>query len=128
MGNIIDHIYDFWKIKDSPNVLFLRYEDVKADLRKTVQITAKFLEKKVPESDIDELLAHLSFDNMKNNPSCNFQQIFVEKNCGKGDTRNCGSLMRRGNIGDWKNYFTPELTEKFDAVICRKEKEMGIQF
>ena len=34
--------------------------------------------------------------------------------------------MRKGIVGDWKNYFTPEEVARLDAVYDGKLKKTGI--
>ena len=50
------------------------------------------------------LAEHLKFDNMKNNPNCNPTA---------GVEWHGGDFMRKGKVGDWRNYFSQEMGEKF---------------
>ena len=34
------------------------------------------------------------------------------------------SFLRKGVVGDWKNYFTPELNEKFENEVKKKKKHL----
>ena len=44
-------------------------------------------------------------------------------------TKDGGSfLLRRGEVGDWKNYFTPELNEIFEKKVLDKLKGSGLEF
>ena len=38
------------------------------------------------------------------------------------------SMLRKGVVGDWKNYFTPELNEKFENEVLAKLKGSGLEF
>ena len=38
------------------------------------------------------------------------------------------SLLRKGVVGDWKNYFTPELNERFENELLAKLKGSGLEF
>jgi len=37
-------------------------------------------------------------------------------------------LLRKGEVGDWKNYFTPELNKRFDEEVMDKLSGTGIEF
>jgi len=38
------------------------------------------------------------------------------------------SLLRKGVVGDWKNYLTPELNERFGNEVLAKIKGSGLEF
>ena len=38
------------------------------------------------------------------------------------------SLLRKGFVGDWKNYFTPDLNERFENEVLAKLKGTGLEF
>ena len=38
------------------------------------------------------------------------------------------SMLRKGVVGDWKNYFTPELNDRFENEVLAKLKESGLEF
>ena len=38
------------------------------------------------------------------------------------------SLLRKGVVGDWKNYFIPELNERFEKEVLAKLKGSGLEF
>ena len=37
-------------------------------------------------------------------------------------------LLRKGVVGDWKNYFTPEQDERFEKEVLGKLKGSGLEF
>ena len=39
-----------------------------------------------------------------------------------------GLMLRKGVVGDWKNYFTPEMNERFEKEVLAKLKGSGLEF
>lgn len=114
-GSYFDHVADFWKLRNEENFLFLTYEEMKRDLRKTAEKVASFLEKSIREEDMDKLVEHLSFQKMKENPTCNLDAVV--KAIGVAQK---GDFIRKGQTGDWKNYFSSEMAEKFDELFRKR--------
>ena len=38
------------------------------------------------------------------------------------------NFLRSGEVGGWKNYFTPELSARFENEVLRKLEGTGLQF
>lgn len=115
---------DAWKRRDHPNMLIIFFEDMKEDLPSVVKKVAQFLEREVTEEQVEMLCDHLSFKRMKKNDSVNNEAIrkvaFVP---GRE-----GAFIRKGEVGDWKNYFTEEMNVKMDDVIDSYFKDIGLMF
>lgn len=111
-----DHVLGWWKHKDDPNVLFLKYEDLKKDLLSHVQLTASFLNKPLSEDVISRIAEQCSFSGMTKDLSK--YSVNEGKVC----------LLRKGVVGDWKNYFTPELNERFEKEVLSKLEGTGLEF
>jgi hypothetical protein len=76
---------------------------------------AKYLEVDLTESQIKMLLAFVSFDNMKNLASFDMKTI---ESTFKGDIE----FFRKGQIGNWKNYLSEEISNKIDEVMRKNLK------
>lgn len=114
-----DHVLGcWWKHKDDPNVLFLKYEDLKKDLPSQVRLTANFLNKPLSEDIINRIAEQCSFNEMTKDLS----RYMVHVN--ESQT----SILRKGVVGDWKNYFTPELNERFEKEVLSKIEGTGLEF
>lgn len=98
------HILDGWKHRNDSNVHFMFYEDSKLNIEKSLKKLAEFLEVTLKDEDLPKLIDHLSFDNVKKNPSINW----------KFDPNLPASMdhVRRGKIGG-----NPEITEEYAAKI-----------
>ncbi|XP_065058926.1 sulfotransferase 1B1-like [Rhopilema esculentum] len=123
-GDYFEYATTAWKKRDHPNMCIIFYEEMKKDLSAVVKKVGKFLKKEVTEEQVEKLVEHLSFKTMKNNKTVNNEAIrgvaFVP-----GQN---GSFIRKGEVGDWKNYFTDEMNKKMDAEIDRRFKGIGLEF
>ncbi|KAJ8935118.1 hypothetical protein NQ318_004495, partial [Aromia moschata] len=70
-----EHIKEAWTKRNDNNFLFLFYEDTLKDMRSTIRKVADFLEKKLTDEQIEQLMDHLSFEKFKNNQSVNCEQL-----------------------------------------------------
>lgn len=120
-----NHVLPFWKRRKDPNVLFLKYEELKADLPAAIRKTAKFLEKDLTEAQIEKLAAHLSFESMKNNPAVNYDWLVKMSNW---LTRDNNSFMRKGKVGGYKEVMTPEMIERFDTWTYENIKDTDLTY
>ncbi|XP_035682570.1 sulfotransferase family cytosolic 1B member 1-like [Branchiostoma floridae] len=114
-GPFEDHVLGWWKMRDDPHFLFLKYEDMKKDLLSAVKTIVAFLEVDLDESTIKGIAEASTFNNMK-----------VDMDNSKVAERR--AIARKGIIGDWKNMFTPEQSEAFDAWYEEKFSGTGITF
>lgn len=64
-GGFWEHVLSFYQLKDKDNVMFLSYEELKADLKSVVSRMSGFLGKDYKPSELDSLVDHLGFDSMK---------------------------------------------------------------
>ena len=79
---------------------------------------ANFLDKPLSDDLINLIAEQCTFNGMmKNKPSYLLR--------GKEDGP---KLLRKGVVGDWKNYFTPELNERFEKEVLAKLKGNGLEF
>eukprot|EP01095_Lingulamoeba_sp_RSL-Kostka_P017534 TRINITY_DN917_c0_g2_i1.p1 TRINITY_DN917_c0_g2~~TRINITY_DN917_c0_g2_i1.p1 ORF type:complete len:192 (+),score=51.64 TRINITY_DN917_c0_g2_i1:188-763(+) len=125
-GKWADHILSWWKVKERDNVLFLFYEDMKNDIRTEIKKIIDFLGIEVTDERIDHVIQRTTFNSMKNDPKTN-QTDYKARNLDKP------KFMRKGEIGDWVNYFTDEQNERFDEmyqelILNKTNNELNFQF
>lgn len=70
-GPFTTTINEFMMLKDEPYIHFISYEAMRHDLRAIIRSTAKFLEKNIDDTQVEQLFNHLQVESMRNNPSCN---------------------------------------------------------
>lgn len=78
------------------------FEEMKADLPAVIRKLANFLGQDFPETKVDALASHLHFDNFKNNDAVNMKP---PKGKVPDAVRDNFNFIRKGKVGDWKNYF-----------------------
>ena len=116
-GNYFDHLLSWWPHRDDKNVLFMKYEDMKKDLPAAVSQVALFIGADISSDVIAKISTLTDFDSMKK------------------DTTTCKSLpnqshkfYRKGTVGDWKNYLSPEQTAEIDAICAQRLEGTGLKF
>ena len=102
------------------NVYVLHYEDLLSKPQETIKGLSKFLGKDLDDKKLQSIQSHCSFDNMKNNPMCNY-----EWNKEMGLFRKDGHFFRKGKIGDWLEHFSPSQSKQLDAVVEANLKYKG---
>ena len=110
-GSYWDHLTQAWELQLNDNVKFLWFEDLKEDLSKVIEELCQFLNITFSDDQVKELSEHLTFDKMKSNQTVNF---FDSK------------FLRKGEVGDWQNYFDKNTSEKWDLWIQSKLEGKGI--
>ena len=116
-----EYVKDIWSKREHPNLCILFYEDMKKDLGGSLRKVARFLGKELKNEEA--IIDHLSFKKMKDNTSVN--NDVVKK---QGLFSHDGNFMRKGEIGDWKNYFTEEMNKRMDEAVNKHFKPIGLEF
>ena len=109
----IPHILEAWEARKHQNMFFTTYEEMKTDLRKETLKLVSFLrgpEKRLPNSSIDKLLKAVDIESFRKN-------VFVNKSKEVPADDKGNGFIRKGVIGDWKNYFDEEMNDEWDGSI-----------
>ena len=106
-GSYFHHVLGGWELRDHPNMRFMWFEDMKKDIKKEVLDTCKFTGNTLTPEKLEDLLAHISIGSMKNNRSVNIPK----------SPNNRGDFIRKGVVGDHKNFFSESRENKWNAWI-----------
>lgn len=99
-GNYYQNLISWYEKKDEPNVLFLTYESMHADVKKSVLKIAGFVDNKLAQE--------LAEDNAK-------MAAVIESTTVTNMKKEWeAAFVRKGVVGDWKNYFSEEQSRRLE--------------
>ncbi|XP_039966702.1 sulfotransferase 1 family member D1-like isoform X1 [Bactrocera tryoni] len=117
------HVFTMWQMRTEPNLFFVTFEEMKRNLRGVLERLNVFLEKPaLTEEQMEKLLKHLSFENMKANHQTNPTEII--KGSGQRTVATDFEFMRRGIVGSYKD----ELSERNQRRINDWSEQFLSQF
>jgi hypothetical protein len=123
-GSWFYHVSGYWKHRNDPNMLFLYYEDMVRDLEGAVRKIIDFLELKIPEERIPEILHRCSFAFMKEHES----KFDYATECLLDQGVTPGTFIRKGKVGEGETYFNEEERERFQKKYERSLGRLGVSF
>ena len=121
-GDYFDHLLSWWPHRDDENVLFMSFEDMKKDLTAAVSQVASFIGADLSSEVIAKIAALTDFNTMKDDDTTNHSDA---KPILRPDSTD---FMRKGEVGDWKNYLSPEQSAEMDAICAQKLVGTGLEF
>ncbi|KAJ3607785.1 hypothetical protein NHX12_024836 [Muraenolepis orangiensis] len=113
----------YWEEREKNNILYLFYEDMKENPRREVERIMRYLDLSLSDDVIGRIVELTSFKAMKENPMANYTFIPMVV-----FDQTISPFMRKGEVGDWTNHFTPEQSRLFDEDYGRQMKSSGIPF
>ena len=119
-GNFFPWYMQLEPILSHKNVLLVKYEDCKKDLKATIKRIAIFLSKDLDEKVISDIAEYCSFENAKKNLMFNQteQEIYHSDK---------GNFCRKGMVGAWKDEMTDEQSQIVDKMYKNTLKKIGIE-
>ncbi|KAL8526602.1 hypothetical protein ACS0TY_015705 [Phlomoides rotata] len=118
-GPFFEHVVGYWEEskKRPEKILFIKYEELKSEPQKQVLRIAEFLGRPIAdEGEAAQVVGRCSLDRLKNLEVNKSGSVF-------GQTPN-SSFFRKGEVGDWKNYLTPEMEMEMQIdQACRLKFE-----
>jgi len=109
------YVNSWWKVKDEDNVLFLHYTDAKNDLPGTVSKLAKFFGIDLTEKEHEKIVEKCGFKYMKDRENM-FEYTLPLNPDIQGTVMMKGGLIRKGEHGDGKEYFTEQEKDEWHKI------------
>ncbi|XP_053376085.1 sulfotransferase 1A2-like isoform X2 [Mercenaria mercenaria] len=122
-GSWFDYTLEWEKvIKDNKGypIHVMSYEDMKTDSIGEITKISEFLGLKTDPTLIREIAEKCEFSNMKK------EKDPLENSAEWKDGK--PGMYRKGQIGDWKNWFTVAQNEHFDAIFAKKMKDSSFTY
>ena len=89
------------------------------DLPSNVRLVSEFLQKPLSEDVIAKIARQCTFDEMMRN----VDSFIVAENVASKPT-----FLRKGQVGDWRNHFSEELSKTYDEKVMSKLEGSGLNF
>ncbi|KAJ8315665.1 hypothetical protein KUTeg_007815 [Tegillarca granosa] len=125
-GTWFNHVRGWEKVIEDnkvKNIMSLKYEDMKHNLYDTVVEIANFLGIEENVKLFSDIAKKCDFKIQHKERTTNVHELIAKIN---KNTPNF--LYRKGEIGDWKNYFTVAQNEEFDRIYAERMKGSKLTF
>lgn len=120
-GDCLEAQLSWWKLRDVPRILIVKYEDMLKSPSATIRQVGTHLGKSLSDDVVRKIVEMTSFESMKVNPLVNYTGIPLMR------TEEI-PFMRKGTVGDWKNFFSPEQAHYVDNQSDKYLKPEGLHF
>ncbi|XP_055477425.1 sulfotransferase 2B1-like [Psammomys obesus] len=120
-GSWFDHVKGWLGLQKDLNLLFVTYEELHQEPRRTIRKLSDFLGRPLGRREEDLTLEHCSFSFMRQSSMVNYSLLPKEI-----IDQSQGEFLRKGVVGNWREHFTPELAEKFNAVYRSEMGDSGL--
>ena len=120
-GDWLSHVLSWWQHHHRPNVHVIKFEDMKSDPRAAIRELAEFMEVDLTDEQVDMIVEQTTFTALKNNPAVNRIDVL------DFDSK-ISPLMRKGEVGGWKEEFTQEMTDYVEENCINPAQRHGLTF
>lgn len=121
-GDYFDHLLSLWSRREESNVLVLTYEELRADPHAGARRLVDHVRRSFPsdwrEPDLRELVAASSFEAMKAQSPDKWSSTRPE---------GAPAFIRKGQVGDWRNYLTPQQNERLERKFHQRLAGTGAE-
>jgi methylamine dehydrogenase accessory protein MauD len=123
-GSWFRHVRGWWEHRADANVLFLRYEDLLADLPDCLRKIIGFCGLQVAPGLLPGILERCSFAFMKQHEH-RFDPLLARP-FEQGSRPH--AFLRRGQAGAWREQLSPRQAKRFDRAFHRRLGQTGLDF
>lgn len=106
-GSYFEHALAWDKRMDDPCVKVITYEELKQDLSEGIRQIAAFFGFTLTEEQVQKIAEGSTFNAMK-------------ESSGNSHGKMGNVIFRKGQVGDWKNHFTPEQSKEMDDAFNKR--------
>jgi methylamine dehydrogenase accessory protein MauD len=123
-GSWFRHVHRWWERRDDPNVLFLYYEELAADLPACLRRIAAFCGLEIAPERWPGILERCSFAFMKQHESQfdPLQAMLYEQGFQPH------AFLRQGQAGAWRARLSPRQARRFDRTFTKRLGDAGLDF
>jgi len=119
-GSFRDWYLDYTRViknnAETQNLLLLKFEDIVINMEGEVKKIAEFLDEVLSEEQLAIIVHNCSFKSMSKEGADNAMGSYAPK------------FFRKGEIGDYKNYFSPEQFSRCEEHFAKVLKAEGLEF
>ena len=121
-GDYFDHVLGWWSHRNDENVLFMKFEDMKCNPVSTITRIATFVGfPNLSQEVITAIAEKTSFDKMRRNDKANYSWSTDRD-------PQAPPFLRKGIVGDWKNQFSMEDSERLEKICHDRLRGSGLEF
>lgn len=116
---IIDFMNDWARdLPRFPNLLLVKYEDLKADTRGQLDRALRFLGHHPTAAELEDAASFASVENMRKMEQANAGKLGANARLKPGDANDPSSFkVRRAKVGGWRDYVTEEQAAAIDRMV-----------
>ncbi|KAM4609920.1 sulfotransferase family 1, cytosolic sulfotransferase 5 [Polymixia lowei] len=122
-GSWYDHVKGYWREREKKDMLYLFFEDMKENPAREIHRIADFLGHQLSDDMVTNVVQLTTFAAMRENPMANYSSvpntIF---------NRQASEFLRKGEVGDWQNHFSPEENAAFEEHYNKMMADCNIPF
>jgi len=109
------------EIGHMPNLLVVKYEDLRADTKGQLRRVLEFFAQSPTEEELDDAVSFASVENMRRMELENAGKATAHRSLKPADANDPSSFkVRRAKVGGWRDYVTEEQSDAIDAMVKEK--------